>query len=163
MVDLRGNLTDQDRQQYEQGWTDMMIKMWQEKMMKFSPPIYDTGKLHNTITGVLHPGTPTTIEHRFMEYGLYVAAGTGKGYRRGNSGRDDENGLQFMRHGKYNKGVGHRQKRDWFAGKYRYSIHRLNDYEAAFYGEAYQGLLSEALNAMFGGGKTNQENTIGNL
>lgn len=55
-----------------------------------------------------------------------------------------------MRHGKYNKGKGHRQARDWFARKYRYSLHRLNDYEASFYGEAYQGFLSDALAAMFG-------------
>lgn len=149
-VDLRGTRTEQDREQYEQRWTQFMVKFWQEKMMSFSPPVYDTGTLHDTLAGVLHPGTPTTIEHRFREYGLYVAAGTGRGYRRGNSGKDDENGLQFMRHGKYNKGKGHRQRRDWFARKYLYSIHRLNDYEASFYGEAYQGLLSDALAAMFG-------------
>ena len=83
---LRGSLTEQDREQYEQRWTDFMVKIWQEKMMKFSPPVYDTGALYQSLTGVLHPGTPTTIEHHFLEYGIYVAAGTGNGYRRGNSG-----------------------------------------------------------------------------
>lgn len=160
---LRGNRTDQDREQYEQRWTDFMIKFWQEKMMQFSPPVYDTGTLHNTLQGVLHPGNPTTIEHRFREYGIYVANGTGWGYRKGNSGKDDENGLQFMRGGKYNKGRGHRQRRDWFARKYRYSIHRLNDYEASFYGEAYQGLLSDALAAMFGDPTQAAGNNSGNL
>ena len=140
---LRGNITEQDREQYEQRWTDFMVKFWQEKMMKFSPPVYDTGALYHSLVGVLHPGSPTTIEHRFLEYGIYVAAGTGNGYRRGNSGKDDENG-------KWNKGKGHRQRRDWFAKKYLYSIHRLNDFEATFYGQAYQGLLSDALSAMFG-------------
>lgn len=169
---LRGNRTDQDREQYEQRWTDFMIKFWQEKMMSFSPPVYDTGTLHDTLAGVLHPGTPTTIEHRFREYGLYVAAGTGWGYRRGNSGKDDDNGLQFMRHGKYSKGKGHRERRDWFARKYLYSIHWLNDYEASFYGEAYQGLLSDALSAMFGdpealakhnNGNTNAAKMVANI
>lgn len=141
---------EKERERYEREWTSCMVQFWQEKMMRFSPPVYDTGRLHDSLTGVLHPGTPTTIEHRFMEYGLYVAAGTGKGYRRGNSGKDDENGLQFMRGDKWNKGRGHRQPRDWFARKYRYSLHRLNDYEAAYYGEAYQGLLADALAAMFG-------------
>ena len=92
---LRGNITEQDREQYEQRWTDFMVKFWQEKMMKFSPPVYDTGALYHSLIGVLHPGTPTTIEHHFLEYGIYVAAGTGNGYRRGNSGKDDDNGLQF--------------------------------------------------------------------
>lgn len=148
-----------------------MIQFWQEKMMKFSPPVYDTGRLHDTIAGVLHPGTPTTIEHRFREYGLYVAAGTGNGYRRGNSGKDDDNGLQFMRGGRYRE-RGHRRARDWFAGKYRYSIHRLNDFEASFYGEAYQGLVSDALAAMFGdyqglarrnNGNTNAAKMVANI
>lgn len=102
-------------------------------MKQFSPPVYDTGTLHNTLQGVLHPGTPTTIEHRFREYGIYVANGTGWGYRKGNSGKDDENGLQFMRGGKYN------------------------------YGETYQGLLSDALAAMFGDPTQAADNNNGNL
>lgn len=159
---LRGNRTEQDREQYERRWTDFMVKFWQEKMMSFSPPVYDSGTLHDTLQGVLHPGTPTTIEHRFREYGLYVASGTGRGYFHGNSGKDDENGLQFMRGGKYNKGKGHRQRRDWFARKYLYSIHRLNDYEASFYGEAYQGLMSDALSAMFGGPEALAKHNNGN-
>ena len=109
---LRGSLTEQDREQYEQRWTDFMVKFWQEKMMKFSPPVYDTGALYQSLAGVLHPGTPTTIEHHFLEYGIYVAAGTGNGYRRGNSGKDDENGLQFLRGKKWNKGKGHSERRD---------------------------------------------------
>lgn len=149
---LNSNLTDQDREQYEERWAENMVKYWQEKMMQFSPPVYDTGALHDSLTGVIHPGPSTTIEHHFLEYGLYVAAGTGKGYFHGNSGKDDENGLQFMRGSKYNKGKGHRQARDWFSRKYLYSIHRLNDYEAAFYGDAYQGMLSETLKQMFGSG-----------
>lgn len=158
-----GRKTKQDLNQYEQHWTEFMVKFWQEKMMQFSPPVYDTGTLHDTITGMLHPGNPTTIEHHFREYGLYVAAGTGNGYRRGNSGRDDENGLQFLRGKKWNKGAGHRKRRDWFSRKYLYSIHRLNDFEASYYGEMYQGLLSDALDAMFGGGTTTQAKTISNL
>ena len=83
---LRGSLTEQDREQYEQRWTDFMVKFWQEKMMKFSPPVYDTGALYQSLAGVLHPGTPTTIEHHFLEYGIYVAAGVGNGYNKGNGG-----------------------------------------------------------------------------
>lgn len=160
---LTGSITEQDRERYEQQWTKFMVQFWQEKMMAFSPPIYDTGRLHNTITGVLHPGSPTTIEHRFCEYGLYVAAGTGNGYRHGNSGLDDENGLQFLRGGNWNDGKGHRQRRDWFSKKYLYSIYRLNEFEASYYGINYQGLMSEALSALFGQGKTSQLKTISNL
>lgn len=142
----KSEITVQDKERYEKEWTENMVKYWQEKMMQFSPPVYDTGSLHDSLTGMIHD---TLIVHHFLEYGLYVAAGTGNGYKRGNSGKDDENGLQFMRGDKWNKGRGHRKRRDWFQSKYQYSLHRLNDFEAKFYGEAYQGLMSETLNAMF--------------
>lgn len=146
------NMTQEQLEQYEQEWTANMVKYWQEKMMQFSPPVYDTGALHNSLRGELHPGPTTTIQHHFLEYGLYVAAGTGNGYRRGNSGLDDENGLQFMRGKQWNKGRGHRVVRDWFKGKFLYSLYRLKEVEASFYGEAYQGMVSETLTAMFSGG-----------
>lgn len=164
-------ITEQQKQEYEQRWTEFMVKFWQEKMMKFRRPVYDTGYLYYSLRGILHPGANTTIEHRFSEYGLYVAAGTGNGYRRGNSGKDDDNGLQFMRGGKSGNG-GHRQRRDWFSKKYRYSLYRLQDFESRYYGEAYQGLLSDTLSAMFGdpaalarsnSGNVKVGRTVGNL
>lgn len=159
----QSKITEQQRNEYLQKWAANMIKYWQEKMMAASPPVYDTGALYHSLAERLTTGDNALIEHRFLEYGLYVAAGTGNGYRHGNSGLDDENGLQFLRGGKWKKGRGHRIKRDWFSKKYLYSIHRLNDFEARYFGEAYQGLISDALSAMFGGGTTKQEKTIGNL
>lgn len=97
------NMTRDDLEQYERAWADNMVKFWQEKMMAFSPPVYDTGMLHDSLSALMHPGPVTTITHHFLEYGLYVAAGTGNGYRRGNSGKDDDEGLQFMRSGKWKK------------------------------------------------------------
>lgn len=100
------NMTRDDLEQYERAWADNMVKFWQEKMMAFSPPVYDTGMLHDSLSALMHPGPVTTITHHFLEYGLYVAAGTGNGYRRGNSGKDDDEGLQFMRCGKWKKAEG---------------------------------------------------------
>lgn len=100
------NMTRDDLEQYERAWADNMVKFWQEKMMAFSPPVYDTGMLHDSLSALMHPGPVTTITHHFLEYGLYVAAGTGNGYRRGNSGKDDDEGLQFMHGGKWKKAEG---------------------------------------------------------
>lgn len=36
--------------------------------------------------GLIHPGPNTTIEHKFLLYGLYVAAGVGHEFRHGNLG-----------------------------------------------------------------------------
>lgn len=146
------DLTEEQKDKYERSWAESMVQFWQEKMMKFTPPIYDTGTLYKSLTSEIHPGPSTTITHHFMEYGIYVAAGVGNGYRRGNSGKDDENGLQFLRGKKWNKGRGHRQKRDWFSGKYRYSLYRLNDFENKYFGTAYMGMLCKELAEMYGNG-----------
>lgn len=100
------NMTRDDLEQYERAWADNMVKFWQEKMMAFSPPVYDTGMLHDSLSALMHSGPVTTITHHFLEYGLYVATGTGNGYRRGNSGKDDDEDLQFMRGGKWKKAEG---------------------------------------------------------
>lgn len=110
-----------------------MVKMWQEKMLQFAPPVYDTGALSRSVQGVVHPGPVTTIEHRFLEYGIYVARGVGNGYSRGNGGD-----LKFLKDWKTNPH--HRQKRDWFSKKYMYSLHRLNEFEAAYYGADLSGV-----------------------
>ncbi len=42
-----------------------------------------------------------------------------------------------------------REVRDWFFRKYWYSRLRLNEMEAAAYGQAYQGMLVVAFEALF--------------
>ena len=137
------NMSDAERQRWLEGWTEFMEKMWRERMMQFSPPVYNTGALARSVSGAVHPGPITTIVHHFLEYGIYVCRGTGNGYRHGNGGD-----LKFLSDWKTNPH--HRQKRDWFSKKYMYSLHRLNDFEAAFYGSAYNGLVSSFLQQLFG-------------
>lgn len=43
-----------------------------------------------------------------------------------------------------------REKRDWFFRKYYSSRMVLNEMEAAFYGEAYQGMLTQAVDEIMG-------------
>lgn len=66
-------MTDAEHQKWIQGWSDFMIKMWRERMMQFAPPVYRTGALASSVQGIVHPGPVTTIEHHFLEYGIYVA------------------------------------------------------------------------------------------
>lgn len=143
-------VSESDIRKYEEGWTREMQVYWRERLLRLK--VWNTGNLYRSFEGRMQrAGDTSLIEHRFAAYGIYVALGTGNGYKKGNSGKDDENGLQFMRGGKYNKGKGHRQKRDWFNKKYYASIMRLGEVEAAFYGQAYQGLIAEALNDVFAG------------
>ena len=149
-------MSEAEHSKWVQGWSDFMVKMWQEKMLQFAPPVYDTGALSRSVQGVVHPGPVTTIEHRFLEYGIYVARGVGNGYNRGNGGD-----LKFLKDWKTNPH--HRQKRDWFSKKYMYSLHRLNEFEAAYYGQTYQGLVSSFLWQIFGGGRNNIDRSVSQM
>lgn len=181
----------QELERYERGWSRMMIEIWSEKISKMN--ITDSGALQGSLQELVKTGQVTTIEHKFLQYGLFVAAGVGKGFYHGNPGD-----LLFMgdsyREGKHAYGsrqVGarlsekhmlgpkfervivkrgknagkeaaltsgdKRMPRDWFFKKYYYSIRRLNLTESAFYGKAYQGLMSSFLDELFSGGiRTNR-------
>lgn len=153
---LKPNMTDAEHQKWLEGWSEFMVKMWRERMMQFAPPVYDTGALSRSVQGVIHPGPVTSIEHRFFEYGIYVARGVGNGYRHNNGGD-----LAFLKDWKSNPH--HRQKRDWFSKKYMYSLHRLNEFEAAYYGTTYNGLVSSFLRQIFTGGSSTIDRAVAQL
>ena len=153
---LKPNMTDAEHQKWLEGWSEFMVKMWRERMMQFAPPVYDTGALSRSVQGVIHPGQVTSIEHRFLEYGIYVARGVGNGYRHNNGGD-----LTYLKDWKSNPH--HRQKRDWFSKKYMYSLHRLNEFEAAYYGTTYNGLVSSFLRQLFNGGSSTIDRAVAQL
>lgn len=153
---LKPNMTDAEHQKWLEGWSEFMVKMWRERMMQFAPPVYDTGALSRSVQGIIHPGPVTSIEHRFLEYGIYVARGVGNGYRHNNGGD-----LAFLKDWKSNPH--HRQKRDWFSKKYMYSLHRLNEFEAAYYGTTYNGLVSSFLRQIFTGGSSTIDRAVAQL
>lgn len=153
---LKPNMTDAEHQKWLEGWSEFMVKMWRERMMQFAPPVYDTGALSRSVQGVIHPGPVTSIEHRFLEYGIYVARGVGNGYSHNNGGD-----LAFLKDWKSNPH--HRQKRDWFSKKYMYSLHRLNEFEAAYYGTTYNGLVSSFLRQLFTGGSSTIDRAVAQL
>ena len=67
-------MTDAEHQKWLDGWQQFMVDIWRERMMQFTPPVNDTGALARSIQGVVHPGPVTTIEHHFLEYGIYEAS-----------------------------------------------------------------------------------------
>lgn len=60
---------------YEQGWAKTMLDIWREKMVQLGT--IDTGRLQQSLQYSITDGPVTTIEHKFMQYGLYVAQGVG--------------------------------------------------------------------------------------
>ena len=71
-------------EQYERGWSRMMTDIWREKIQQLN--ITDSGALQGSLQELVTTGQVTTIEHKFLQYGLFVAAGVGKGFAHGNPG-----------------------------------------------------------------------------
>ena len=101
----KGKLYQYDQrelQEYERGWSRMMLDIWREKIVQLN--ITDSGALQGSLQELVTTGQVTTIEHKFLQYGLFVAAGVGKGFAHGNGGN-----LLFMgdkyREGKHEYGA----------------------------------------------------------
>lgn len=179
----RFHYNSRELERYERGWSKMMVDIWREKIQQLN--ISDTGALRDSMTELVTTGQVTTIEHKFLQYGIFVAAGVSPAFvwkywagnipkgESGNTPRErigDSGQLEFLdksyrqEHGldepkKVGPSWGGRVaggtpkgKRDWFFRKYYYSIRRLNLEESAFYGRAYQGLMSTFLDELFSGG-----------
>ena len=165
--EIKRPVTEEDVRKWEQAWTEMMVTIWRENILRLG--IVDTQALYkNFSSNVADMAGQITIAHEFLMYGIYQAKGVGRGYRRGNSGKDDENGLQFLgkeyrkehglnkprlrssiKEGKMTSGKT-RKRRDWFTPRYLSSIDVLTQVEVQLYGEAYMGTLSNVVSAMFG-------------
>lgn len=145
---------------WEKTWADMMIEIWREKIRRMK--ITDTYALMQEMSNkVSISSSSLTIQHKFMEYGVYQDIGVGYGYSLLNKG--DQVGLKFLdkdyRHdngldkpkkvgpawgGGYTSGKP-RSKRNWMSKRYYASIMVLKDYEAFKYGDAFCGIISNIL------------------
>lgn len=150
--DNRQKATGEDRRKYIEAWEKMMVTIWREKIMRLH--VIDTTQLHNDITGnVTSSGSELkTIQHKFMEYGIYQDCGTGRGYTKDNGGN-----LDFLDLNLRNKEYVHKQKsgkvttgelrkpREWFSRAYFASVMVLKEQMAYMYGEEFCGLLVDKI------------------
>lgn len=154
-------VTKEDIRKWEQEWMKMMITIWREQILRLG--IVDTMKLYRDITGGISGTDMITIAHEFMKYGIYVAAGVGNGYSKGNGGdleildpalrkaaRLDKPRRRGPRWSTKRMTTGKpRQERDWFVRKYLRSIYVLGDVERSLYGDAYMGTMSNVVSSLF--------------
>lgn len=144
--DGRPKATAEDRRKYEDAWSKMMIDIWQEKIDRFR--VVDTRTLRQQMTErVTENGSAmTTIQHRFMMYGIYQDCGVGRGYTHNNGGN-----LEFLKEEyRIEHGMGEpRKPREWFSRAYFASVMVLKEQEAYMYGEEFCGLIAEAIESSF--------------
>ena len=103
-----------------------MIDRWQLRIQALG--IVDTGELFRSFHAQVirdANGNAAKIAFTFHFYGWYVAAGTGRGYSKGNGGN-----LAFL--GKPGK---HRKPREWYNKVYWREFNRLVDMAASCYGK----------------------------
>jgi hypothetical protein len=123
---------NEEFEKYTDGWADMMITIWKEKMSAYD--IHDTGALQQSLRSEIvrqSGGNTAKISHFYLLYGEYVNRGVGKGYKRGNPGD-----LGF---------TPKRQPKPWLAGKYWYSKRKLLAVMIEKTGEVYLESIKRVL------------------
>ena len=173
-------MTQKDIDAWNRAWAENMLLYWRERMQRVGL-IADTGTLQRSLQYKVDTGQVTTLEHRFAMYGIYVARGTSPAFawklwghnkpktprERGTTGQAGtvdfldkayrrEHGLDKKKRvgpawgGRLAGGppIG---ARDWWARKYAYSMFRLNETNAAMYGELYNGFLLQAVEIAING------------
>lgn len=153
----RPKATEEDRRKYIKAWTEMMVEIWQDRITRLK--VMDTASLYGKINGEFSMNDSiTTIQHRFLEYGIFQDLGVGRGFTAGNGGNleifDDDyrekHGLNRARSWNGTKSKGKtsgkpRKPREWFSRPYYASIMVLKDQMAYMYAEEFTGLVAEAI------------------
>lgn len=160
--EIRRPVTEEDIRAWEDGWSEMMITIWRENILRLG--IVDTMQLYNKMSHVTSRASgATAVTHEFMQYGIFMEAGVGNGFTHDNGGdlqimdpyyrkahgldkprkRGPKTSTKDMTTGKP------RQRRVWFSKRYLSSIYVLNAVERDLYGNAYMGTVSNVVRLMF--------------
>ena len=140
-----------DLLRYERGWANAMGDYWRERMERLRT--IDTGRLYAAAgVGPAH------------EWYKWTEAQGGEKVHRINNGDLNFLGDEYRRDNNLEKpkkvgpawggrvaGGEPKGRRDWFSQKYYSSVMKLNEHEATFYGDRYNGLMASALTEIFRG------------
>ena len=138
----RPKATDEDRKKYQEAWAEMMVTIWREKIERLH--VIDTYSLHQQIKDnvVTSSDSISTIQHKFLEYGIYQDLGVGNGYSKDNGGNLEI--LDPVYRAEHNMGEP-RKPRVWFSRSYFASVMVLKEQMAYMYGEEFCGLLVDKI------------------
>lgn len=131
---------EKDFATFAKEWHDMMVRIWTDRIETMD--IHRTGTLQNSVNAqgfnVDAEGFSMQAAYRFVEYGIYVDAGTGNGYSKGNGG--DLKILDPVERAK--RGLGEpRKKRPWFSVSWEISKKVLNRRLTQGIGREFAGLF----------------------
>ena len=125
-------------QTYSKAWYDKMVEIWRDRIDAMN--ILDTGALRGSVAGkgfaIDEMGGQMAFQ--FLQYGIFVDLGTGKGYKRGNGGELEFLGNDYRK--QHNLGKA-RKKRPWFSTSWYVSTQVIRDVYARFVGDQFVGIM----------------------
>lgn len=127
-----------DLQTYSKAWYDKMVEIWRDRIDAMN--ILDTGALRGSVAGkgFAIDELGGQMAFQFLQYGIFVDLGTGKGYKRGNGGDLEFLGKDYRK--QHNLGKA-RKKRPWFSTSWYVSTQVIRDVYARFVGEQFAGIM----------------------
>ena len=132
-------MPDQQFTTYAHAWYTKMTQIWQDRIAYYG--IHHTGALLASVRGghLTADELTMTAEFTFLQYGIYVDRGTGRGYKRGNGGD-----LHFL--GKDYRAAHHlgraRQARPWFTPSWHISCLVISHEAARAAGTLYAATIT---------------------
>ena len=127
-----------DLKTYSKAWYDKMVTIWRDRIDAMN--ILDTGELRQSVAGANFAMDEAggQMAFKFLQYGIYVDLGTGKGYKRGNGGDLEFLGKEYRKQHKLGKA---RKKRPWFSTSWYVSTQVIRDVYARLVGEKFVGIM----------------------
>ena len=127
-----------DLKTYSKAWYDKMVEIWRDRIDAMN--ILDTGALRGSVAGkgFAMDEAGGQMAFKFLQYGIYVDAGTGKGYKRGNGGDLEFLGKDYRKQHKLGKA---RKKRPWFSTSWYVSTKVIRDVYARLVGDQFVGIM----------------------
>ena len=135
---------DRSLKEYSKAWYEKVVQIWLDRYSDFEIGIHPTqkssGDLRKSITpaGYKADALETEMRFKFLQYGIYVDAGTGKGYKRGNGGDLKFLGKDYRKEHKLGKA---REPRPWFSKSWYVSTQVIRDVYARLVGEKFVGIM----------------------
>ena len=127
-----------DLKTYSKAWYDKMVEIWRDRIDAMN--ILDTGELRQSVAGAnfAMEDAGGQMAFKFLQYGIYVDLGTGKGYKRGNGGDLEFLGKEYRK--QHNLGKA-RKMRPWFSSSWYVSTQVIRCVYARLVGEKFVGIM----------------------
>ena len=132
-----GKVEHGTQEEYIKGWTNTMIDIWKEKIVKYS--IIDSGNLMSSVTG---SSSQDSALLKFVSYGIYQAYGVGNGYKRDNGGNLEFLDPEYRKKHKLGKP---RKRRNWYTPRLYSSVMVMQRAMAEIYSHDIVNTICDAL------------------